>query len=183
MFESLDQPATHEGFASLIGIARPNVTKMAGKGRLPPGGTYRDWLTVYCQSLRETAAGRAGDGVGELTQARTAQALADAEWKRLQIFERANQLADTVQPMMDAWAGAVRNAVLAAGERILESVESSHQLSLDRDVVLSPLRTALRDSAGYPLGVAGSDGEGGAVAGPVGADLDGAMDADLSEAS
>ena len=82
---------------------------------------------------------------------------------RSEIFQQSNKLANAesakrlidvaeIEPALRAWAAQGNNAVLSAGERIMEAIESKHGLQLEDDDVMGHLRAALRDIAGFPKG-------------------------------
>lgn len=178
----LDGPASLVGFGDLIGISHVNVIKARDAGTLIEGATYRQWLLAYCHALREVAAGRAGEHQASLTLARIDQAKADTAWKMMQTYERTGQVADAVQPLMDAWADYLRSAVMAAGQRILETL-AERAADVNPDDILAPLRAALRSGAQYPSRLDPGDGPGGTAADAVGADGDGGVGEPLSEAA
>jgi len=71
----LDQSVTQEEFAEIVGASQPAISGWVASGFLPEGATLGEWLRIYCQRLRETAAGRAG----ELSEERARLARAQAE--------------------------------------------------------------------------------------------------------
>jgi phage terminase Nu1 subunit (DNA packaging protein) len=113
---------------------------------------------AYIRDMREKAAGRGGNDQALLTQARIRESTANAVSKELANAEAARELVDVseVEPLLRNWAARGRNAVMAAGERIIEGIESRHGTQLDDDDVNSHLRSALRDIAGYPGQLAGT---------------------------
>jgi hypothetical protein len=117
-----------------------------------------------------------------LTRARIEQATADAEWKRMQIFERTGAVAESVRPLMEGWADAVQRAVMAAGARIIESVAESEG-QIEPDIILGHLRAGLRSAAGYPAGLGDDDDPGVSAADPADADGDGGMGKPVSAAA
>jgi hypothetical protein len=178
----LDGLATVVGFGGLVGISHVNVIKARDAGTLVEGATYRQWLLAYCHALREVAAGRSGEHQASLTLARIDQAKADTAWKLMQTYERTNQVAAAVQPLMDAWADFLRSAVMAGGQRILENL-AEIGADVSPDVILAPLRAALRAGAQYPCGLNPDDGQRGTEAGAIGADADGGVGEPLPEAA
>lgn len=181
-FGCLDVQATQPLFGELIGTSHQAVHKMQAKGVVPKSGTLRQWLLIYCENLRETAGGRSGEHQGRMAEAKIAQALADAEWKRVQIFERTGAIAAEQQPLMEQWADAVRMSVMSAGAKILEQAgEAGHEL--DPDAVLSPLRAALQAAARYPASLSPDDVEGGHPVGATGADVDSDVGGDVPPAA
>ena len=182
MVGDLDQTATVTAFGELVGTSHVAIVKARDDGRLPEGGTFRDWLHAYCHGLREVAAGRAGEHQAALTLARIDQAKADTAWKVMQTYERTGQVAEAVQPLMDAWADFLRGAVMAAGQRILETL-AEQSVDVQPDVILAPLRAALRSGAQYPSRLDPGDGPGGSEADTVGADGHGDLGRALPEAA
>lgn len=178
---ALNDPATITGFARLVGVAVPVAHKLRDAYELPAGGTLHDWLLVYCERQRAVAAGRASEGGAELTRARIEQATADAEWKRMQIYERVGAVAESVRPLMEGWADAVQRAVMAAGSRIIEAVAESDG-QIEPDVILGHLRTALRSAAGYPAGLDLGDDPGLGADDPADPDADRGMGEPVSAA-
>ncbi len=76
---------TQAQFGELVGISQPAVSGLVSRGVLSEGETAATWLLSYCEHLREIAAGRGGDQVGELAAERARLARAQAEK-----FEMAN---------------------------------------------------------------------------------------------
>ncbi len=113
---------------------------------------------AYIRDLRNKAAGRGGGDQGELTRARIRESTANAVSKELANTKEAKKLVDVseIEPALRNWAAQGGNAVMAAGERIIEAIESRHAIELDDDDVNSHLRTALRDIAGYPRQLVGT---------------------------
>lgn len=170
---ALDVEARQATFSVLIGTSQQNVSKLVSKGILKPGESYRSWLISYVENLREKASGR--DSEKSLTEARIAEAEASGDLKRLQVLEKLGSLVEmeSVEHQLKNWASMIRGAVLAAGEKIKESVESKYDIALDDEIIEKPLHAALRDVSRYP-GSADEDaaaGGGGALA--AGADIDG----------
>ena len=85
----LDLPATHSGFARLIGVSQQAVSAAVKGGLLRRGGTVREWLLAYCANLRKNATGREKDD--QVAQQRARLLAANAEAR-----ERANAKAHGV---------------------------------------------------------------------------------------
>ena len=178
--EALAVPGSVMAMAELVGVSHPAVIKAQAKGTIPRDGTLHQWLLAYTESLRNTAAGR--EQSDTLTAARIAQLEADTSWKQIQAFERTGAIADSVQPLMDAWADYLRTAIMAAGARILETC-AEKGVDLHRDDVYGPLRAALRAGAQYPSGLDPEDDPGGIAADPGGALADGGVGAEIAAAA
>jgi phage terminase Nu1 subunit (DNA packaging protein) len=55
----LSKPVTQRAFAALVGVSEMAVSDMKRRGVIIEGQPAGEWLTRYCNHLRETAAGRA----------------------------------------------------------------------------------------------------------------------------
>ena len=55
----LSKPVTQRVFAALVGVSEMAVSDMKRRGVILEGQPVGEWLTRYCNHLRETAAGRA----------------------------------------------------------------------------------------------------------------------------
>lgn len=75
----LTSPMTQARFGDLVGITQPAVSDLVRRKILPDGASADEWLLAYCDHLREMAAGRGGEGAGELVaeRARLAREQAD----------------------------------------------------------------------------------------------------------
>lgn len=60
----LDENLTQSEFGALVGISQPAVSGLMQRGILVDGLPGREWLQLYCEHLREVAAGRATDVEG-----------------------------------------------------------------------------------------------------------------------
>ena len=71
---ALAEQVSQAEFAQLIGVSEARVSQLISEGVLPREATAQDWLTAYCERLREQAAGRASAGPLDLAQERAALA-------------------------------------------------------------------------------------------------------------
>ena len=67
---------TQQTFGDLVGVSQQAVSELTRAGVLPEGATAGQWLLLYCQRLREQAAGRLGSAVDGLDLAQERAALA-----------------------------------------------------------------------------------------------------------
>jgi transcriptional regulator with XRE-family HTH domain len=148
----LDIEATQSGFGILVGISQQAVSKLVFKGVIPKAGTYREWLQAYTSSLRTTASGREEEA--SLTASRIREADASAALKELNFHKQAENLVEVaaLEPLLASWAARGRSAVQAAEAKIIEGLESKYGLELDEQLVMEPLRSALKTIANYPSG-------------------------------
>ena len=70
---------TQAEFGKLVGVSQQAIGKMVGAGVLDSGMTGHQMLQAYCSHLRETAAGRAGEGDLDLVTERALLARAQRE--------------------------------------------------------------------------------------------------------
>lgn len=62
----LSKPTTQTAFGKMVGISQPAVSDLIKRQVIYEGGALGDWLKSYCSHLREQAAGRIGNSVGDL---------------------------------------------------------------------------------------------------------------------
>lgn len=103
--QELEKKATQAGFARLIGVDRSAVNRM---DYLPEGGSFQEWLTVYCERLREIAAGRGGEDQYELTAERARLAHHQANKTELEEQELRGVLVK-VEEVVDIWTNSISN--------------------------------------------------------------------------
>lgn len=155
MFEYLDKQATQTGFGDLVGVSQQAISKLVAKGVIPQAGTYRQLLIVYVDHLRQVASGREEEA--RLTAARIREAEANADLKELQFVERLGAVVevDAIAPALAGWAVRARTAIVAAGDRIRDAIESKHGIEIEDGIITEPLRAALEDVADYPTDLGG----------------------------
>lgn len=142
MSVNLSATATQSGFAELVGTSKQAVQKHAAKIGLKKGGTYADWLRIYCEHLRTEAAGRGGESMQDLTR----QRILESEQKTLAMMldnqEKLGALVsvEDVSAVFDEFSGSVPTAINSAGESIQAAIESKHSITLDDEIVHGPLR-------------------------------------------
>ena len=146
---TLTDKATQVGFAGLVGVSRQAIQKQCEKKVLRMGQTYEQWLKVYCQHLREEAAGRGGDAAQDLTTARIAESQEKTLAMRYDRLEREGELliAEDVSRILSEVFGTVRSQVSNAESKVLEGLRSQHQLDVDDEFIRAPFRLALESAA------------------------------------
>lgn len=151
----LDQPATQAGFARLVGTSRQAINKHVEKGVLKEGVTYGEWLQVYCDRLRDEAAGRGGDQQSTLTAVRIEETQENIAEKRQRRLTASGELLDreTIRDWVVGSAAGIQGFVMGAGETIIESISEKYKIEFDENDVTGPLRSALGHigSAGQEL--------------------------------
>lgn len=65
---------TQAEFAQAVGVSEARISQLISEGVLPREASAGEWLSVYCERLREQAAGRASAGPLDLAQERAALA-------------------------------------------------------------------------------------------------------------
>lgn len=144
MFPDLDAEATQSGFATLVNCSKQAIQKRCEKGLLKRGESYRKWLSVYIDSLREEAAGRTA-GQKDLTAQRIAEseqktlALQLANLKELGALVPTEDVADAFGRLSRKISGAIEDA----GNKILDGFASKYEdVEIEDEFILEPLRAA-----------------------------------------
>ncbi|UEX76804.1 hypothetical protein [Sediminicurvatus halobius] len=121
----------------------------------------------YIRHLRELAAGRGGDQQASLTEARTQQALADANLKRLTYYRELKLLVpvEEIEPRLAGWAATARSEVGFAVDKLVAGIRSQHGIEVSDQEIDDALQPAYRAIGSYPPCAAGDDGEGGTTVG------------------
>jgi len=159
----LDAKAVQSVFGELVGISQQAVSKQLDKGVLTAGESYRQWLVAYCSHLRELAAGRGGDDAESLMRARTADALASAELKQLQIQERAGQLVpvEDIEPAITAMVTAARTELLTLPQKVAAAYRGLYGNDHDPSIVEELVHESLSHLARGLPAIRGGDDEAG----------------------
>lgn len=141
----LTDAATQSGFARLVGTSRQAINKHVEKGVLKEGQTYAEWLQIYCDRLRDEAAGRGGDQQSTLTAVRIEETQENIFDKRQKRLAASGDLMDreTVHNWVVESAASIQGFVMGAGETIIESITEKYRIELETEDVTAPLRTAL----------------------------------------
>ena len=107
---------------------------------------------AYIRDLREKAAGRGGDDQGELTRARTRDALASAKIREIQFFESTGQLVsvEELEPLLEAWATMARSEFINGMNKVIADIEGANDVVVDRVMVDGYARAALDAVGEYP---------------------------------
>lgn len=71
---ALADQITQAEFALAVGVSEARISQLISEGVLPREASAGEWLSVYCERLREQAAGRASAGPLDLAQERAALA-------------------------------------------------------------------------------------------------------------
>ena len=137
--------ATQSGFARLVGTSRQAINKHVEKGVFKEGQTYTEWLQIYCDRLRDEAAGRGGDQQSTLTAVRIEETQENIFDKRQKRLTASGELMDreTVHNWIVESASSIQGFVMGAGETITESITEKYKIELEAEDVAAPLRTAL----------------------------------------
>lgn len=142
-----NEVASQTVFAQMVGVSQQAISKLKEKDVLPEGGTYSDWLSSYVERLRSEAAGREQDS--RLSASRIRETEASANLKELDYLDRLKTVvwvAD-VEPLITELCSSVQFNVMAAQERIIESIESKYSIKIDDDDIGKHLRSALESVA------------------------------------
>lgn len=137
-FESFDltQPASQTNFARLLGISQQAVSAQVGKGVLPTGGTYLDWLREYYSHLSSQAAGRGGDSQMDVARATIEEKVTKTALARLQYHEELKRLIDIeeARQLLADWASFANRQFSQAYERLVLDIESQHDIAVSPEL-------------------------------------------------
>lgn len=139
--------ASQTSFAQLVGVSQQSISKLKEKGVLHDGGTFEEWLNSYVERLRSEAAGREQDS--RLSASRIRETEASANLKELDYLDRLKTVIwrPDIEPLLTELCGAVQFNVMAAQERIIETIESKYSIKLEDDDIGKHLRAALESVA------------------------------------
>lgn len=147
MFDCLDKKATQAGFSRLVGTSKQAVSQRFADGQLKPDGTYFEWLSVYLDRLRQEAAGRSEKQLAEI---RGRKELAQAMREELSLASECRLIIHTpdVAPDLVSLMKKIQSQIMQAGNKALQSVEAEYGVEVKDELILDPLRAALRSVAG-----------------------------------
>ena len=102
---------------------------------------------AYISKLREEAAGRSEKG---LTAVRERETMASARLKELELAERLKLIVTIpdIEPLLIRLVKDIQSQVIAASNRAVQAVEAEHGITINDDIILSPIRAALGNIAG-----------------------------------
>lgn len=142
-----DLKASQTTFAMMVGVSQQAISQLKNKNVLPDGGTYADWLIAYLDRLRSEASGRMQDE--RLSDVRIRETEMSANLKELEYLGKLKQIifVDDIAPLLNEFVSAVEFNVMSAQERIIEAVESKHEITLNDDDINKPLRAAIESVA------------------------------------
>lgn len=134
----LDSPAKQTVFAKLVGVSQPTIASHLNKGRLTVDGSYRLWLTQYCEHLRGEAAGRGGSQQEELTSARIEESRVKAANGRLDYLSKRGELIPRqwVGSVLTDWAGFANREYLAGIREMVAEIKSNFKVDVDDEMVI-----------------------------------------------
>ncbi len=110
----LSEAITQQQFGDLVGVSQQAVSDLVGRGVLMAGDSAAEWLTAYCDHLREMAAGRGGEEGVNLVRERALLAREQRIRVAIQNAEKKGQLAPVAAlEQALATAGAKASKILA----------------------------------------------------------------------
>ena len=106
---------------------------------------------AYIRDLRDKAAGRGGSQQESLATAKTEEAQVKTALNRLTYQEKLGTLvlADDVGYALNDWAGYANREYKSGIEKIIQSVESAHGISVDREMVNNVAGSTTERIQGY----------------------------------
>lgn len=144
MSDSLGEIATQASLAELVGCTRQAIQKLSSSIDFPRNGTNREWLLLYCDRIRQEAAGRGGESQKNLTNQRIAESEQKTLAMSLDNMEKLKLLVpvEVMSGVFDEFAAAVPISFNTAAEKILSAIESKYSISINDELVHEPLRSA-----------------------------------------
>ena len=123
-------------------MSTPIISRTVKGGLLPEGGTYREWLLVYIEKLRQSAAGRGGEKQEGLAEAKAEEARMKTALNRLIYHEKIGTLAPAVdvEAAFIDWAGYAQREVEQALYKIADQIEESG-VEIDQDIITNGITT------------------------------------------
>lgn len=153
-----DETCSQVEFAALVGASKQAISQRVKEGLLRDGQSAAQWVYAYCEQLRTVASGReVSTQRQQLEAAKTREALANASTKELELY-RAYQLIlelDQVEHAMKDWAQLARDEFINSIEKILEMIESAHNITIEREKVDAITHAATRAIGDYSVQPAG----------------------------
>lgn len=139
--------ANQTAFAAFIGVSQQAVSQLKNKNVFPDGGTFAEWLDAYLDRLRSEASGREQDS--RLSASRIRETEASANLKELDYLDRLKTVIwrPDIEPLLTELCSSIQFNVMAAQERIIESIESKYSIKLEDDDIGKHLRSALESVA------------------------------------
>lgn len=100
----------------------------------------------YIRVLREAAAGR---GDAQQAAARARRDMADAQLKEMELAEKLRLVVSVadIEPLLVDLMKQLQTTLLEAGQRAIQAMETTHDVKVDDDLILGPLRAALGNLA------------------------------------
>jgi len=136
--------------AKLLGVSQQAVAGMMEKNVISKEGTYGDWFPALFTHYREVAAGRGGEDLQkELTRVRIESERETALEKKMNRLVKQNDLIlkkELLSTLLNFSAG-IQFQVDSIGEKVIEAIESKHDIKLDDELVNTHIRSALRSIA------------------------------------
>jgi len=155
--EVLDAQISQAEFAEIIGVSQARVSQMVADGLLIRGDTALEWISAYCDNLREIAAGRAAGGGLDLATERARLAAEQADRISMQNAQTRSELAPVslieqvlvnaasrIVGILDAIPGAVRRRLpqLSAADIEMVGAEVAKARNTVASMSLDDLRQA-----------------------------------------
>ncbi|WP_158657985.1 hypothetical protein [Agarilytica rhodophyticola] len=145
----LNSHVNQSEFANIVGVSRQAIQKQSKKIGLDKALTLGEWLVLYCEHLRQEAAGRGGDAAVGLSEQRAEESRQNTLAKMLDNMEKMGLLCPT-EDVIEAFNGlshTIPTAIDNAGEKIVEKITSQHKIEFDDELVFEPLRSAIESIA------------------------------------
>lgn len=132
----LNEPCSQTDFSMLVGATPQAIQKRVSDGSLPSGRSAGQWLVVYCEQLRTAASGReVTDTRKRLEEAKTREAMANAQTKELELYRQQDLIMDRDQvcSAMEDWIALSRSEFVNSINKIIDMVEGAHGITVERE--------------------------------------------------
>ncbi|GBL02941.1 hypothetical protein [Glaciecola sp. KUL10] len=143
----LNEQAKQIEFADLVGASQQSISKYVRAGILNKGETYRTWFAKYCEKLRTEAAGREISASRQtLEQAKTREAIANAQLKELDLYREHKLVLDAqqVREAMEQWVTVAKSEYENSIEKIIALIEDKYGVSIDRESINGTIESTCR---------------------------------------
>lgn len=163
---NLNAKASQTAFARLVGVSQQAISKQIEKGNLSEGATFGEWLTEYCDQLRDQAAGRGGEGQVDVAQATYEEKKTKTALMRLDYHEKLENTINKEEAysFLADWSMYSLRQFRQSFERLRDDMNNQLEIELPPEMVEKHAGAAIERVRDYALKLGGSDGEsGGAV--------------------
>lgn len=146
-------------FARLVGVSRQSISSKVKTGELPSNATYGEWLKIYCQSLRESAAGRP-ENSDELRAVTIREKLAKARQSEVATAKELGQLVrvDEVRVKLQVAFEHMSGILKTASQSIVDEIKLEYGVDIDPAIINKHHTAALSEISKFSRPVESDNG-------------------------